>query len=166
MVPTVIAEPQHDLTLILVFRFIKDSHRLIAILVDLNCEVIQLSHRLDLDVVAPHFILPILDNVLLYARVFVSVDVLHEVLTLQVHVVHYLLSDQHMLATITIYLKCQCTIQAIPVVLHPNDPHPCLTFKLLTVSLLLDLILDLLHLISLESQFSRVEIARKSIVQF
>ena len=156
MVPTMIAEPQHDLTLILVFRFIEDSHRLIAILVDLNCEVVQLSHRLDLDVVAPHFILPVLDDILLDARVFVSVDVLHEVLTLQVHVVHYLLSHQYMLATITVYLKCQCTIQAIPVVFHPNNPHPRLSFQLLSIPLLLDLILNLLHLIPLECQFSRV----------
>ena len=156
MVPTVIAEPQHDLTLILVFRFIEDSHRLIAILVDLNCEVIQLSHRLDLDVVAPHFILPILDNVLLYARVFVSVDVLHEVLTLQVHVVHYLLSDQYMLATITVYLKRQCSIQAITIIFHPDNSHPRLSFQLLSIPLLLDLILDLLHLIPLKGKFSWV----------
>lgn len=118
MVPVVEREPQHDLvvTLLALLALIENARGSCAVLVNFNWQSIQLGHCLDLDVVTPNFVALVDSDVLANRPVAALVDEAHEVLALQVDVLHTLLSHNLVVSVIPVQLARHCPVQAIAIV--------------------------------------------------
>ena len=110
----VVAQPKYKLPRGL--SLIKDSSRFETVLVDFNRDVIELCHGLYLNIVAPNFVLSVVNDVFFHGAVAITVDKSSEVLTLQVDVVHALLANQAVVTTVSVELLGNCSVKAIAVV--------------------------------------------------
>ncbi len=121
------------------------------VFIDLDRQVIELSHSLDFEIVSPALVLTILDYVVFDVRVAILVDKGCKVLALQVDVVHAFLAYKLVLAIVAIHLISHSTIQTITIILNSDNPQSCLILHFISVFSLFVFVLDLSQLVSLES---------------
>jgi len=84
---------------------VESSIGLIPVLINLHWHVIELSHGLNLQVVAPDFVAAVLSHIVADAFVALQVDERQEIEAVQVDVVHTLLPNDLVVTHIAIGLK-------------------------------------------------------------
>ena len=158
-----IGKTKHDsIALILL---IEDSRRRRPILIYLNRQGVQFSHCLYFDVVAPYLVPFVLRNVLSYRAVALLVYEAHEVLALQVDVLHALEPYNLVMLVIAVELPRDRTIETVAVIFGLQHGKPCDSLQPLLKLLLLLLLFDLQQLVSLKGELSWVKLLGKAIVK-
>ena len=115
----VVAQPKYELSRGL--SLVKDAGRFETVLVDFDRDVIELCHSLYLNIVAPNFVLSVVNDVIFHGVVAITINESSKVLALQVDVVHTLLANQAVVATITIELLRNRSVKTIAVVFLFDD---------------------------------------------